>query len=48
VLKRGDRIPQLVIQQVSRARFLKGDTLPGSHRGDGGFGSSGGWKANAQ
>jgi dUTP pyrophosphatase len=48
VLKRGDRIAQLVIQQVSRARFLKGDTLPGSHRGDGGFGSSGGWKANAQ
>jgi dUTP pyrophosphatase len=48
VLKRGDRIAQLVIQQVSRARVLKGDTLPGSHRGDGGFGSSGGWKANAQ
>ncbi len=48
VLKRGDRIAQLVIQQVSRAKFLQADILPGSHRGDGGFGSSGGWKASAQ
>lgn len=47
-LKRGDRIAQLVIQQVSRARFLQADSLPGSHRGDSGFGSSGGWKASAQ
>lgn len=45
VLKRGDRIAQLVIQQVSRARFIEAKSLPGSMRGDGGFGSSGGWTA---
>ncbi|WP_344105300.1 dUTP diphosphatase [Myceligenerans crystallogenes] len=40
---RGDRIAQLVIQKVERARFLRAERLPGSARGDGGFGSSGGW-----
>ncbi len=45
---RGDRIAQLVIQQVSRARFVRAETLPGSHRGAGGFGSSGGWRAATQ
>jgi len=45
---RGDRIAQLVIQQVSRARFVRAETLPGSHRGAGGFGSSGGWQAATQ
>lgn len=44
-LHRGDRIAQLVIQRVERARFVAVDHLPGSHRGEGGFGSSGGWKA---
>ncbi len=43
VLKRGDRIAQLVIQEVAHARFIAATKLPGSHRGDGGFGSSGGW-----
>ena len=45
VLQRGDRVAQLVIQKVEKARFLRAETLPGSHRGDGGFGSSGGWAA---
>lgn len=45
VLKRGDRVAQLVIQQVARAQFILAETLPGSDRGEGGFGSSGGWKA---
>src|SRR5690606_28335392 len=45
---RGDRIAQLVIQQVSRARFVRAEALPGSHRGAGGFGSSGGWQAATQ
>ena len=45
VLHRGDRIAQLVIQAVERARFVEAERLPGSHRGDGGFGSSGGWKS---
>jgi dUTP pyrophosphatase len=42
-LSRGDRIAQLVIQRVERARFVQVGHLPGSHRGSGGFGSSGGW-----
>lgn len=43
VLSRGDRIAQMVIQRVERARFVRADRLPGSARGEGGFGSSGGW-----
>ena len=37
----GDRIAQLVIMPVSRARFVPVERLPGSHRGEGGFGSTG-------
>ena len=37
----GDRIAQLVIQPVVRARFVPVESLPGSHRGEGGFGSTG-------
>ena len=44
-LHRGDRIAQLVVQRVERVRFVAVDHLPGSHRGAGGFGSSGGWTA---
>lgn len=40
--KRGDRIAQLIIQRVARAVFHEVDELPGSARGDGGFGSTGG------
>ena len=39
--KRGDRIAQLVIQQVERAEFVEVSELPGSGRGEGGFGSTG-------
>ena len=39
--KRGDRIAQLVIQKVERAEFIEVRSLPGSHRGTGGFGSTG-------
>ena len=42
-LQRGDRIAQLVIQQVERARFVEVDRLPESVRGDGGYGSTGGF-----
>jgi len=38
---RGDRIAQLVIQQVERANFVELAELPGSSRGSGGFGSTG-------
>ncbi|MGX5680335.1 dUTP diphosphatase [Schumannella luteola] len=37
----GDRIAQLILMPVSRARFIPVETLPGSHRGEGGFGSTG-------
>ena len=42
-LGRGDRIAQLVIQQVERAQFVEVDSLPGSARGAGGYGSTGGF-----
>ncbi|GAA3039516.1 dUTP diphosphatase [Kitasatospora albolonga] len=40
--RRGDRIAQLVIQQVEKALFHEVAELPGSSRGEGGFGSTGG------
>lgn len=43
VLERGDRIAQMVVQEVVRVRFVPAERLPQSHRGAGGFGSSGGW-----
>ena len=42
-LRRGDRIAQLVIQRVERARFVEVETLPESARGAGGYGSTGGF-----
>jgi dUTP pyrophosphatase len=41
-LRRGDRIAQLVVQPVVRARFVPVEELPGSERGAGGHGSTGG------
>jgi dUTP pyrophosphatase len=40
-VRRGDRIAQLVIQQVETASFMPVDELPGSERGLGGFGHTG-------
>ena len=37
----GDRIAQLLVMPVTRARFIPVDRLPGTQRGDGGFGSTG-------
>jgi dUTP diphosphatase len=42
-LARGDRIAQLVVQRVERARFHEVSLLPGSARGEGGHGSTGGF-----
>jgi len=42
-VRRGDRIGQLVIQKVERAVFRPVETLPTSLRGEGGFGSTGGF-----
>lgn len=41
-LCRGDRIAQLVVQRVERAHFHLVSDLPGSGRGTGGHGSTGG------
>jgi len=41
VIRRGDRIAQIVVAPVSRASFEIVDELPPTQRGDGGFGSTG-------
>ena len=43
--QRGDRIAQLVIQPVARAVLHEVESLPGSARGEAGFGSTGGHAA---
>ena len=48
LLQRGDRIAQLVIQQVEIARFVEVDELPGSVRGQGGYGSTGGFSRQTE
>ncbi len=42
-LLRGDRIAQLVVQRFERARFVEEAELPDSARGEGGYGSTGGF-----
>jgi dUTP pyrophosphatase len=37
----GDRIAQLIVQRVERARFIEVERLPGSDRGERGHGSTG-------
>lgn len=37
----GDRIAQLIVWPVAQARFVPVESLPGSHRGERGFGSTG-------
>jgi dUTP pyrophosphatase len=40
-ISRGDRIAQLIVMPVPRVRFVEVERLPGSDRGEGGFGSTG-------
>lgn len=40
-LKRGDRVAQLVVQRVCDAVLHEVEALPGTHRGSGGYGSTG-------
>lgn len=42
-IRRGDRVAQLVFQRFEQARFVEVETLPGSDRGAGGHGSTGGF-----
>jgi dUTP pyrophosphatase len=37
----GDRIAQLIVMPLVTPRFIAVDSLPGTHRGEGGFGSTG-------
>jgi dUTP pyrophosphatase len=46
-IARGDRIAQLVVQRVERAEFRAAARLPGSARGTGGHGSTGGHRGLA-
>jgi dUTP pyrophosphatase len=41
VIKRGDRIAQMIVTRVSRAEVLEVDRLETTERGEGGFGHSG-------
>ena len=43
--QRGDRIAQLVVQQVAHVVLQEVESLPGSARAEGGFGSTGGHAA---
>jgi dUTP pyrophosphatase len=43
VLRRADRVAQLVVQRVEQAQFVEVDSLDASVRGDGGYGSTGGF-----
>jgi dUTP pyrophosphatase len=40
-IEAGDRVAQLLLQRVERARFQQVDQVAGSERGSGGFGSTG-------
>lgn len=40
-IAKGDRIAQLLVQEVVRANFIRVETLPDSDRSETGFGSSG-------
>lgn len=42
-LQRGDRIAQLVFQRYEHATFVEVEELPDSVRGEGGYGSTGGF-----
>ena len=45
-LRRGDRVAQLVVQRFERARFVEVEVLPESARGEGGYGSTGGFSSS--
>jgi dUTP pyrophosphatase len=47
-VRRGDRIAQLVVQQVARVEFLEVDSLEDTSRGDTGHGASGGFGDHTQ
>jgi dUTP pyrophosphatase len=42
IIKRGDRIAQMIVNKIERIRFEEVQELPDSNRGSGGFGHTGG------
>ncbi len=40
-IKDGDRIAQMIIAKYEEVKFLEVETLSDTHRGEGGFGSTG-------
>ncbi len=44
LLERGDRIAQLLVMPIAAVRLVAVESLPGSHRGAAGFGSTGGFR----
>jgi dUTP pyrophosphatase len=46
-LRRGDRVAQLVVQRYEQAHFTEVSELPDSSRGDGGYGSTGGFGSSS-
>jgi len=42
VIKRGDRIAQMIVNKIERIKFEEVQELPDSNRGSGGFGHTGG------
>lgn len=47
VLRRLDRVAQLVVQRVAQVRWSESDVLPDTERGTGGHGSTGGISAQS-
>jgi dUTP pyrophosphatase len=47
-VRRGDRIAQLVVQEVARVDLVEVADLPGSQRGEGGHGHTGGFGATGR
>ncbi len=43
IIKRGDRIAQMIINKISYAKIKLVDELPPTNRGEGGFGHTGGY-----
>ena len=41
LIQRGERIAQLVVNELARVNIIAVENLPSSQRGDGGFGHSG-------
>ncbi len=48
VLRRLDRVAQLVVQRVAQVRWSESDVLPDTERGTGGHGSTGGISAQSK